>query len=84
MLLCESIAITSVAGYFGITLGWGCLKLIGLLIDDDTILMDKPQINMLVTLFAMLILIIAGVLAGLKPAIYAANLRPIEALKEDN
>lgn len=84
MLLCESIAITSVAGYFGITLGWGCLKLIGLLIDDDTILMDKPQINMLVTLFAMLILIIAGVLAGLKPAIYASNLRPIEALKEDN
>ena len=46
--------------------------------------MDKPQINMLVTLFAMLILIIAGVLAGLKPAIYASNLRPIEALKEDN
>ena len=84
MFICESIAITSIAGYVGIALGWVCLKLIGMLIDDNTVMMDKPQISILITLFAMLILMIAGVLAGLRPAMYAADLRPIEALKEEN
>lgn len=84
MFICESIAITSIAGYVGIALGWICLKLIGMLIDDNTVMMDKPQISILITLFAMLILMIAGVLAGLRPAMYAADLRPIEALKEEN
>lgn len=84
MFLCESIAITSIAGYVGIAFGWVCLKLIGMLIDDNTVMMDKPQISILITLFAMLILMIAGVLAGLRPAMYAADLRPIEALKEEN
>ena len=33
---------------------------------------------------AIFILVIAGTLAGLRPAIYAAELNPIEALKEEN
>lgn len=84
MFLCESIAITSIAGYIGIALGWLILELIGLLIDDDTLMMDKPQINLIITIFAMLILMIAGVIAGLKPAMYAADLCPIEALRDEN
>jgi putative ABC transport system permease protein len=32
----------------------------------------------------MLILVFAGTLAGLKPAVYAAELNPIDALKEEN
>ena len=84
MFLWESIAITSVAGYVGITLGWLCLKIIGMAINEDTFLMDKPGINLMVTVSAMLILMVAGVFAGLKPAIYAANLSPIDALKEES
>ena len=84
MFLCESIAITSISGYVGIALGWLCLELVSLLMDDDTLMMDKPQINLLITICAMLILMIAGVLAGLKPAMYAADLRPIEALRDEN
>jgi putative ABC transport system permease protein len=84
MFLCESIAITSISGYVGIALGWLCLELVSMLMDDDTLMMDKPQINLLITICAMLILMIAGVLAGLKPAMYAADLRPIEALRDEN
>ena len=84
MFLCESIAITSISSYVGIALGWLCLELVSMLMDDDTLMMDKPQINLLITICAMLILMIAGVLAGLKPAMYAADLRPIEALRDEN
>ena len=84
MFIWESIALTSVAGYFGILLGWLLLKGLGLLITEDTVMMEKPGIDSPTTIAAMLILIISGILAGLKPAMYASELNPIEALKEEN
>ena len=84
MFLCEAIALTSLAGFIGVLLGWACLSAIGLLITDDTIMMKKPGIDLPVVLGAMLILAVSGTIAGVKPALYASSLNPIEALKEEN
>jgi putative ABC transport system permease protein len=83
MFIWESIALTSVAGYLGILLGWLFLKGIGLFITEDTVMMEKPGLDLPTAIAAMLILIISGTLAGLKPAMYASELNPIEALKEE-
>ena len=42
----------------------------------------KPGLDFPTAVAAIFILVIAGTLAGLRPAIYAAELNPIEALKE--
>lgn len=44
----------------------------------------KPGLDFPTAVAAIFILVIAGTLAGLRPAIYAAELNPIEALKEEN
>lgn len=84
MFIGESVALTSIAGYVGILLGWLLLKGIGLFISEDTLMMEKPGIDVPTTIAATLILVIAGTFAGLKPAMYASELNPVEALKEEN
>lgn len=84
MFLWESIALTSLAGYVGLVLGWGILKVVALFISEDTPMMEKPGLDFPTAVAAIFILVIAGTLAGLRPAIYAAELNPIEALKEEN
>ena len=83
MFLWEAVALTSIAGYIGIAAGWGGLKIIGLFISEDTVMMEKPGVDLPTTIAAVFILMISGILAGLKPAIYAAELNPVEALKEE-
>lgn len=72
------------AGYVGLVLGWGILKVVALFISEDTPMMEKPGLDFPTAVAAIFILVIAGTLAGLRPAIYAAELNPIEALKEEN
>ena len=84
MFVCESVALTSIAGYVGLFFGWLALKIIGLFITADTIMMNKPHINISIALGAVVLLVIAGTMTGLKPALYASKLNPIDALKEEN
>lgn len=84
MIVCESVALTSIAGYVGIILGWLCLKGVGLFITKDTIMMDKPHIDMPIAIGSVILLVMAGTVAGLKPALYASKLSPIDALKDEN
>ena len=62
----------------------GILKVVALFIfrrhSDD----GKTGTGFSTAVAAIFILVIAGTLAGLRPAIYAAELNPIEALKEEN
>ena len=83
MFICESILITSIAGYSGMLLGMLVLWLIGFFIEPDNLLFEKPSIDIGTAIVATLVLIISGTLAGLKPAVYAANLNPIDALREE-
>jgi putative ABC transport system permease protein len=83
MFVGESIIITSIAGYAGLLLGICALKLIGVFIEPDNLLFEKPAIDIGVTIAATLVLIVAGTLAGLKPAAYAANLNPVDSLRAE-
>jgi putative ABC transport system permease protein len=49
----------------------------------DSPFFTNPEVDIKVAFIAMGILVIAGALAGLFPAIKAANVNPIEALKAD-
>ena len=85
LFLFESLFITIVAGVLGLGLGSLVLVLIRLFINgDDNTLMSNPAIDLKTALTALAILIISGTLAGVTPAIYAAKLNPIEALKDED
>ncbi|MDA3890472.1 MAG: ABC transporter permease [Salinivirgaceae bacterium] len=81
LVLLESIFITSVAGYFGLVLGVGLLELLAPILDSD--FFKNPEADIGIAIGATLLLIISGVLAGLIPARRAANIKPIEALREE-
>lgn len=84
MIMWESIALTFISGCLGLLSGWGVLKVVGWFISDDVMMMDKPGIDIPTAVAAMVILVISGTLAGLKPALYAAELNPIDALRDEN
>jgi len=84
MIIGESIALTTIAGCIGLLLGWSALKIIALFISGDSFVMEKPTLDITTIIIAMLVLVISGTLAGLMSAIYASNLHPIEAIKEEN
>jgi putative ABC transport system permease protein len=43
----------------------------------------KPEVDVEVAIAATIVLVISGALAGLVPALKAANIKPIEALRAD-
>lgn len=81
MILQESIFITALAGFLGLFLGVGLLEIFGPLIDNDFI--KFPQVDFVTAISTVIILIVAGALAGYIPARRAANIRPIEALRDE-
>ncbi|GAB4489955.1 MAG: ABC transporter permease [Raineya sp.] len=89
LILQESIFITAMAGYIGLLLGVGVLELIRILIEQveagggEVGFFSRPEVNLSVAITATIILVIAGALAGLFPAMRAANIKPIEALRAE-
>ncbi|MBC8112045.1 MAG: ABC transporter permease [Verrucomicrobia bacterium] len=86
LILQESIFITSVSGYLGLLGGVGVLELIGFFItqaNDELPYFSYPTIDLNVVFLAIGILVLAGAIAGLVPAMKAAGVKPIEALRAD-
>ena len=80
LIVQESVFITSVAGYVGLLLGIGLLQLLGK-IESDFFL--HPRVDFSMALSATFMIIIAGGLAGLFPAIRASKVAPVEALRSE-
>lgn len=80
MILQEAILITSVAGYFGMILG---IAIIYSVSDAESEYFRHPTVNLSVIVLATLTLVVAGALAGLLPALKAANINPVTAIKSD-
>jgi len=81
MILQESIFITTISGYVGMALGILILKNLGESLEDYFI--KNPFIDIETALFATLILIIFGGIAGYIPAKRAASIKPIVALRDE-
>lgn len=86
LILQESIFITALAGYLGLFLGVVLLESVNYALEAmgaDIEFFTRPEVNFQAAISALIILVVAGAFAGLFPAIRAANIKPVEALKED-
>lgn len=84
LIITESIFITSIAGYLGLSAGVGGVALIrNLLGDAKNQFFSNPQVDFKVAIVATIILVLSGAIAGLFPAIKASHINPIEALRAD-
>ena len=84
-IVAESVFLTVIAGYFGLSLGVGLLQLlsIGLEKGGDELFFRNPQVDLKLALGALAILVVAGMFAGLIPAKRAINIKPIDALRDE-
>ncbi len=83
MILLESVFITSIAGYLGLVCSVSIVYLMKLAAGDGGAFFANPEINMTVAIGAVIILIFSGALTGLLPALQAARINPVEALKDE-
>jgi putative ABC transport system permease protein len=81
MILQESIFVTSVAGFAGLIFSMALLEIVGPNVKVDYIL--NPSVNFSIALTMVILLIIAGAIAGFFPAWRAAHVQPIEALRDE-
>ncbi len=77
----EAIFLTTAAGYLGLVAGVGLLSLVAHLVPDNDFF-GQPQIDFSVAIYANLILIAAGAIAGFFPAYAAAKISPVEAMRD--
>ncbi len=85
-LLMESILVTSIAGYMGMVLGVALLELVafGLRTSGAQLsFFQNPEVDFQVAITAIILLVVVGALAGLVPALKAARIMPIEAMRAD-
>jgi len=86
MILTESVFITALAGYLGLLLGTliiGGISYAMLTFEIETDNFYNPQVNLAAGVGALIMLVIAGTIAGLIPAMQAAKINPVEALKDE-
>ena len=84
----ESVVITTLFGYIGIVLGTGLTELLSSL-DSSGDFLGYAHVNLgiafqvTVVLIVGALLIVAGALAGLFPALRALKVKPVEALRDE-
>lgn len=86
LIIQESIVLTTVAGYTGLIVGVGLIEGLNYILLKNNVQSDffkNPEVKFSVAISAVILLVITGTLAGLIPAIRAAKISPIEALKDE-
>ncbi len=86
MILTESVFITALSGFLGMALGTLIIGGLSYLLISNNIETENfynPQVNPIVGITATIILVIAGLLAGLIPALQASKVNPVVALKDE-
>lgn len=78
-ILAESIVITTLFGYIGIVMGTALTELIAAFVPT----MEYSHVNIAIAAQVTVVLIVAGALAGLFPALKALKVKPVEALRDE-
>jgi len=85
-IILEAILLTSVAGYVGLIVGMGLMDLTATLLaagGGQTQMFKNPGVDLASAMQALVILVIAGTLAGIIPARRAVSISPVDALRAD-
>lgn len=85
-ILTESVFLTTLAGYFGLLFGTLVVHAINKALPQDSneqTMFTNPEVSFSVVMAALIILIIAGALAGMLPASRAVRIKPIDALRSE-
>ena len=81
-VIMEAIFVTGVLGFFGLFFGFMLIEGLATAIPGSEMFRD-PEVKLSVAVGALLLLVLAGAIAGWIPARIAANVRPIEALRDE-
>jgi putative ABC transport system permease protein len=87
-IVAESVFLTVMAGYVGLSLGVGLLELLNQILikansSGDGMFFRNPEINLTMALSALGVLVISGIVAGLIPAKRAISIKPIDAIRDE-
>ncbi|RMG24940.1 MAG: ABC transporter permease [Bacteroidetes bacterium] len=85
-IVLESLTLTSIAGYLGLFWGVVVLGVVDYLVehaDSSDMMFLNPTVDLNVGIQALIILMVAGALAGLIPARRALKIRPVDALRAE-
>ena len=91
LIIAESVTITAIFGYLGMLLGMIACEILDKTLGGSSVevlgssfqIMDNPTVDLGTALGVTVVLVIAGTVAGLFPAIKATRVRPIEALRAE-
>lgn len=81
MVLHESIFVTAVSGFMGLIVGLVLLEFVGPMINTEFI--SNPEVSFNIAISTVIVLVIAGAIAGFFPAYRGAKIKPINALREE-
>ncbi len=82
LILQESVFITSFAGYLGLVLAVFTLEAMSKLIGKQS-MFERPEVNFNVAIATLIIMVMAGAIAGFFPALRAARIKPVVALRDE-
>ena len=81
-IIAESVAITTLFGYIGIVFGTLVTQILDAIF-GDTDFLQNPTVDLSTAIQVTVVLIIAGALAGLFPALKSLKVKPVEALRDE-
>jgi len=83
-VLSESLFLTSLAGNTGLMFGVLIVELVNkALQNQDTEMFRNPEIDFRLAIYALVIIVLSGILAGLIPSKRAISIKPIEAIRTE-
>ena len=83
MIMTESIFITTIAGYTGLVMSVVIIYLLNIAIGEGSEYYANPEVDFGIGVLALFILVIFGALIGMIPAMQAARVNPVVALKDE-